>query len=398
MSTPANAAFVLIAFSEPWRVDQLGQLVGGLRPGLRIVKVHDGYAALAACKRELPRLLIADGELDGLDGCALVRELRRRAPVQQLACILISERMDRASVRAALPLGLAAYLGKPCDLDGLRLRLEKLLPQSEDGRSAHVPLADTLAAFLERMRKSNPGAPLLESLQAAVTECLNAADKNLGMLEEQFSRDPQITARLISVANSAGQHQGVASQTLTQALPRLGVRRTLDLVLEMTLQRNAQLADPRLAQLALGISEDALRAARLASWIARRLKLDINLCYTAGLLHSLGELALLRSLQNWLDNSGEVRDEALPTLLQEHAAGFGSSLRIQWRLPLGLRQAIAGYYGLGAEVFTREALVLNLTGLLLALPADASPLSLAGERSARLLRVDPQLLISAPRS
>jgi DNA-binding response OmpR family regulator len=208
VSTPANAAFVLIAFSEPWRVDQLGQLVGGLRPGLRIVKVHDGYAALAACKRELPRLLIADGELDGLDGCALVRELRRRAPVQQLACILISERMDRASVRAALPLGLAAYLGKPCDLDGLRLRLEKLLPQSEDGRSAHVPLADTLAAFLERMRKSNPGAPLLESLQAAVTECLNAADKNLGMLEERFSRDPQITARLISVANSAGQHQG----------------------------------------------------------------------------------------------------------------------------------------------------------------------------------------------
>jgi len=387
----------LIAFSEPWRADQLGQLVASLRPGLRIVQVHDGYAALAACKRELPRLLIADGELDGLVGRALLRELRRRAPTQQMACILISERMDRVSVRAALPLGLAAYLGKPCDLDDLRQRLNKLLPQSAGGGSAHAPPTDTLAAFLERMRKSNPGAPLLESVQAAISECLNAADRNLSMLEEQLSCDPQITARLISVANSAGQHQGSTSQTLAQALPRLGVRRTLDLVLEMTVQRNAQLADPRLAQLALGISGQALRAAKLAGWLARRLKLDASLCYTAGLLHNLGELALLRSLQNWLDNGGELRDEELPSLLQEHAAGFGSSLRIQWRLPLGLRQAIAAYYGLGSEVFTREALVLNLTGLLLALPADASPDILAEVRSVRLLRVDPQLLATAPR-
>lgn len=395
--TLANASFVLIAFSEPWRAEQLEQLIGSLRPGLRIVQVHDGYAALAACKRELPRLLIADGELVGLDGRALLRELRRRVPTQRLACILISERMDRASVRAALPLGLAAYLGKPCDLDDLRQRLDKLLPQSAGGRSAHAPPTDTLATFLERMRKSNPGAPLLESVQVAISECLNASERNLGMLEEQFCRDPQITARLISVANSAGQHQGTASQTLAQALPRLGVRRTLDLVLEMTVQRNAQLADPRLAQLALGISEQALRVAKLAGWLARRLKLDINLCYTAGLLHNLGELALLRSLQSWLEAGGELQDEDLPLLLRERAAGFGSSLRIQWRLPLGLRQAIAAYYGLGSEVFTREALVLNLTGLLLTLPAEASPASLVDARSVRLLRIDPQLLTAAPR-
>lgn len=395
--TLANASFVLIAFSEPWRAEQLEQLIGSLRPGLRVVQAHDGYAALAACKRELPRLLIVDGELDGLDGRALLRELRCRTPTQQLPCILISERMDRLSVRAALPLGLAAYLGKPCDLDDLRRRLDKLLPQSAGDHSVHTPSTDTLAAFLERMRKSNPGTPLLASVQVAVNECLNASERNLGMLEKQFSRDPQIIARLISVANSVGQHQGGTSQTLAQALPRLGVRRTLDLVLEMTLQRNAQLADTRLAQLAQGISEHALRVAKLAGWLARRLKLDINLCYTAGLLHNLGELALLRSLQSWLEAGGELQDEDLPLLLRERAAGFGSSLRIQWRLPLGLRQAIAAYYGLGSEVFTREALVLNLTGLLLTLPAEASPASLVDARSVRLLRIDPQLLTAAPR-
>lgn len=398
MPISANASFVLIAFGEPWRADQLGRLVASLRPQLRTVKVHDGYAALAACKRERPLLLIADGELIGLDGRSLLREIRRRAPSRQLPCILISERMDRASVRAALPLGLAAYLGKPCDLDDLRQRLDKLLPHAAGSRAGQALPADTLATFLERMRKSNPGAPLLESVRTAVGASMNAAELNLGVLEEQFSRDPQVTARLISVANSAGQHQAGSCQTLAQALQRLGVRLSLDLVLEMAVQGSAQLADPRLAQLALVISEHALRTAKLAGWLARRLKLDVSLCYTAGLLHNLGELALLRSLQIWLDSGGELPDEELPALLQEQAAGFGSALRIQWRLPLGLRQAIAAYYGLGAEVFTREALVLNLTGLLLGLPADASPEILAEVRSVRLLRIDPQLLISAPRS
>ena len=397
MPTSANASFVLVAFGESWRADQLGRLIGSLRPQLRVVKVHDGYAALAACKRERPLLLIADGELDGLDGRSLLREIRRRAPSAQLPCILISERMDRASVRAALPLGLAAYLGKPCDLDDLRQRLDKLLPPADRGTAGEAPAPDTLPAFLERMRKSNPGAPLLETVRTAVGESLNAAERDLAVLEEQFSRDPQVTARLISVANSAGQHQGGSCQTLAQALQRLGIRRTLDLLLEMAVQGNALLADPRLAQLAFDISEHALRAARLAGWLARRLKLDTSLCYTAGLLHNLGELALLRSLQIWLDNGGELQDAQLPALLQEHAAGFGSSLRIQWRLPLGLRQAIAAYYGLGAEVFTREALALNLTGLLLGLPADASPEILAEVRSVRLLRIDPKLLNDAPR-
>lgn len=396
MLQPANAPFVLIAFSEPWRADQFGQLVASLRPRLRVIKVRDGYAALAACKRGLPRLLIVDGELDGMDGRSLLRELRRRAPAQRMACIFISARMDRASVRAALPLGLAAYLGKPCDLDDLRRRLDNLLP-SAGGHLTSVLPAETLDAFLERVRKSNPGAPLLPELQAAVGDWMNAAERNLSILEEQFARDPQVTARLISVANSVGQHQAASCQTLAQALHRLGVRRSLELVLEMAVQSSAQLADARLAQLAVAHSAQAQRAARLAGWLARRLKLDVSLCYTAGLLHNLGELALLRSLQGWLDDGGCLDDAELPALLQAHSAGFGSSLRIQWRLPLGLRQAIAGYYGLGPAMLSREALVLNLTGLLLALPEDVTVETLAGERSVRLLRIDPLLLAGAPR-
>ncbi len=56
---------------------------------------------------------------------------------------------------------------------------------------------------------------------------------------------------------------------------------------------------------------------------------------------------------------------------------------------------ISAYYALGAGVLRREALVLNVTRLLL--PEGAEPASLASERTVRLLRIDPDLLARAPR-
>jgi hypothetical protein len=48
-------------------------------------------------------------------------------------------------------------------------------------------------------------------------------------------------------------------------------------------------------------------------------------------------------------------------------------------------------------VLRREALVLNVTRLLVELPEGAEPASLASERTVRLLRIDPDLLARAPR-
>lgn len=203
-----------------------------------------------------------------------------------------------------------------------------------------------------------------------------------------FARDPQITARLIAAANSAAQHQGAPCQTLSQALPRLGLARTLNLVLGMAVQRNALLSDPRLAELA--------SSAELARWLAGELNLDAELCFTAALLHNIGELALLRSLQDWQDAGGTLRDEDIHNSFQQRAASFGSALRIRWRLPFGLRELIAAFYNLGSGVFSREALVLNLVCQVLRLRSNQSPKELRDERCVRMLRLDLSLLERIP--
>ncbi|WP_271104303.1 HDOD domain-containing protein [Pseudomonas tohonis] len=397
MPAHAKVPEILIAEADPWTADLLAQLVLDVRGDASLVRVTDTQAALARCKRRLPDLVIADGELQGGGGLELLRQLRRHPRTPVLPFILISEKVDASSVRAALPLAPSAYLGKPFNAEGLRQRLGTLLPGADQGRSAVAPLlVGTLREYLDSVREEGQGAPLLSDVRDAVSQCLQASDVDLRDLDDVFSRDPQITAKLIAAANSAAHHLGVPCQTLGQALHRLGVTRVLNLVLGMALERNARLHDPRLAELAEIAWKSSQRSAELGYWMASELDLDAELCYTAGLLHNMGELALLRSLQDWQDAGGELGDEELLETLRKRAASFGSALRIRWRLPFGLRELVAAFYGLGAGVFSREALAMNLCAGLLRLPVGQDVGALLEERAARLLRLDPNLLRRLP--
>ena len=398
MTALANAPEILIAEADPWTADLLVQLVLDVRADARVIRVTDGEAALAKCKRRLPALVIADGDLPGLDGLELLRQLRRHPRTPALPFILISSRLDASSVRAARPLAPAAYLAKPFNAEQLRQRLLGILGSAAASETAIAAplLVDSLDDYLNAVREEGQGAPLLASVRDSVSQCLNGDDSDLRELEEVFARDPQITARLIAAANSAAQHQGAPCQTLSQALPRLGLARTLNLVLGMAVQRNALLSDPRLAELASSAWDSAQRSAELARWLADELQLDAELCFTAALLHNIGELALLRSLQDWQDAGGVLRDEDIHQSFQQRAASFGSALRIRWRLPFGLRELIAAFYNLGSGVFSREALVLNLVCQVLRLRSNQSPKELRDERCVRMLRLDLSLLERMP--
>ncbi|VXB11730.1 Histidine kinase [Pseudomonas sp. 8AS] len=397
MTAPATAPEILIAEANPWTADLLAQLVLDVRRDAVVTRVADGQAALARCRRKLPDLVIADGELAILDGVELLRQVRRHPRTPALPFILISRHTDARSVRAALPLAPTAYLAKPFNAELLRQRLQGLL-QGSGPAPAYPPalLVSDLQQYLDDVREAGQGAPLLGDLRDAVARSLQASEASLGELEQEFARDPQITARLIAAANSAAEHRGAASQTLAQSLHRLGVARSLNLVLGLAIQRNARLQDPRLSELAGHTGQQAQHSAELAFWLAGRLGLDAELCYTAGLLHNIGELALLRCLQDWLDAGGELSSEQIDSALHQRAASYGSALRIRWRLPFGLRELIAAYYGLGNGVFSREALVLNLSAELLALPAGQGPEQAAQCRAASMLRLPTALLGQVP--
>ena len=388
---------VLIAEADPWSRDLLKHVLLNVRCDARLDLCADGQQALSLLTDVPYDLAIVDWELPGIDGLSVLRSVRQRKRNPPLPFILMSNRNDSASVREAIPLAPTAYLTKPLNMESLTERLQGLLLNAGEEVFCEVPtLAPgmTLSVFLERRREQTDGAPLMTDVQVAVKRSLNPNGLDLKLLEEEIRTDPQITAVLIAAANSAAQHHGAAVQTLGQALHRLGTGQSMNLILGLALKRSAKLSDPCLADYAERYWGLSLHTAEYARTLARLLDLDQERCYCAGMLHRLGDLALLRCLQEWKQAGGELDEwEEVGDALAEFGAAYGSALRTRWRLPLELRELIASVYQLGGGVYSREALVMNMAAQMARLTEHEGIEELAKSRTARLLKIGlPELM------
>ncbi|WP_028624126.1 HDOD domain-containing protein [Pseudomonas sp. Ant30-3] len=388
---------VLIAEADPWSRDLLKQVLLNVRCDARLDVCADGHEALARLAQNSYDLVIVDWELPGVDGLSVLRSVRQRKHSPPLPFILMSSRNDSASVREALPLAPTAYLTKPLNMEGLTQRLQGLLLNAGEEVFCAVPALAagmTLSVYLERRREITDGAPLMMDVQRAIQRSLNPAGLDLTKLYDETRSDPQITAVLVAAANSAAQHHGKAVQTLSQALHRLGSGQSMNLILGLALKRSARLSDPFLADYAERYWGLSLHTAEYARKLARLLDLDQDRCYCAGMLHRLGDLALLRCLQEWKQAGGELDErEEVGNALAEFGAGYGSELRTRWRLPLELRELIAAVYQLGGGVYSREALVMNMAAQLALLTEHEGIEELARSRTARLLKIGlPELM------
>jgi len=387
VSNPPTAPCVLIAEGDPWVRDMLKDMLLSVRCDARLHVCANGHEALSALASQ-PDLIIAARELPGIDGLDLLRSVRAKR--RSLPFILISSRSDVASVREALPLAPTAYLSKPLNAELLRQRLEEQLLGAGEAVACPVPALRpgiTLSRFLEDHRSTADGGPLLADVKQAIKHALNPEGLNLKALEEEIRNDPQITAVLIAAANSAALHRDGAVQTLLQALNKLGTTQSMNLIMGLALKRSARLSDPLLSRHAEHFWGLSLHTAEYAASLARSMELDQERCYCAGLLHCLGDLALLRCLQEWSLAGGELDEDAVQLSLNEYGAAYGSALRTRWRLPLELRELIASVYQLGGGGYSRENLILNLAGQLARLPAEQGLEQLAESKTARLLRV-----------
>ncbi|MEO1174297.1 MAG: HDOD domain-containing protein, partial [Myxococcota bacterium] len=106
-------------------------------------------------------------------------------------------------------------------------------------------------------------------------------------LLEPLSRDPALTARVISLANSAFYARAVPVDTIELAAARVGVRRVRQLVLMQSVS-NA-LVDEESAPLLVQIWQRSVAVAYVAESLAEEVDPDhSDRSFAAGLLHDLG--------------------------------------------------------------------------------------------------------------
>jgi CheY-like chemotaxis protein len=86
---------------------------------------EEGLRRLAEFGPELI-VILSDINMPGMDGLALLREIKQRRP--ELPVLMVTAYGDEERMRTAEALGAAAFLAKPVDFERLKQRLAELAP------------------------------------------------------------------------------------------------------------------------------------------------------------------------------------------------------------------------------------------------------------------------------
>jgi len=111
---------ILIVDDDEQLRDMLTQYLSNY--GYRVLSAQDGPAAVSLAERERPHLIVLDLDMPGMDGVEVLRALRAKRYAGGV--MLLTGVQDEKSLKEALDLGSIDIVGKPADLERIRLAIE----------------------------------------------------------------------------------------------------------------------------------------------------------------------------------------------------------------------------------------------------------------------------------
>jgi DNA-binding response OmpR family regulator len=99
---------------------------------LTVTAVGTGGDALAACREVMPRLVLLDITMPGMNGLEVCREIRSDEKLRDLPIIIMTARAQASDVAAGIEAGADTYIIKPFGPIELREHVEALLDRSQN--------------------------------------------------------------------------------------------------------------------------------------------------------------------------------------------------------------------------------------------------------------------------
>ena len=123
--------------------------------GLHVSVAGDGPAAVAACEREQPDLVVLDVMLPGFDGLEVCRRIQARRPVPVL---MLTARGDETDLLVGLGVGADDYLSKPFSMRELVARVHALLRRADRASQSDAVLVGDVRVDLRERRVEVDGS------------------------------------------------------------------------------------------------------------------------------------------------------------------------------------------------------------------------------------------------
>lgn len=226
----------------------------------------------------------------------------------------------------------------------------------------------------------------LPSLPAVVMELLGSIDQediDISVLAKKVSADQALTAKTLRLANSSAFGLQVKATTIQQAMTYLGFQSTRNLIMAAAMTgcfpsgRCPSFDDKAFWRLSIA-------TAACARVLARHMRFNQDVAFTAGLLHGIGRLVLVTRFPEQYDAvlrerkrlDGDLLDTERAVLGVDHLLA-GAALAEHWQFSGTMQQAIAFYHAPetpGAGFLATIVHVANAVAHALDLAGDADEL------------------------
>jgi CheY-like chemotaxis protein len=97
------------------------------KSGYTVVEASDGVEALRNARASKPDLIILDLHMPGLDGFAVVREIRLDHDLALTPVMALTASAMQGDRERAISAGFTSYIAKPIQLSMLRSEVERML-------------------------------------------------------------------------------------------------------------------------------------------------------------------------------------------------------------------------------------------------------------------------------
>jgi DNA-binding response OmpR family regulator len=337
---------VLIVDDDPLIAELLTSLVEGLYRDADVVVAETRAEAVSLWQERSPELMILDWQLPDGSGVDALRDMRARGA--SMPVIMVTRRSDRKSVLAAAKYGLAGFISKPFNVETVLERLRAVLPpeSSERDSNADGGVAATFVGALESGIKN--GVQLSSTLDISQVLEMREGMDNLTVAQVERAWRPHATlqTRLIDLANSAAfRSDKNPVNALSDALRVLGMPVAMDVALVMSLSDLSELKTPFLRKRATRLDRRSLTLATTAVLLARDAGIDDAGCFAAGMLHAIGEFAVISLAQQWMNRGHELDEISFEQALTTHSARLAGALKARWHFTVELKQMIGAVYG-----------------------------------------------------
>lgn len=229
------------------------------------------------------------------------------------------------------------------------------------GDSMDPIMAQIKVGVKNAVSQENFDIPLLPHVASQVLQMANNPKAGLPEIEALVKQDQVIAAKIIKTANSPFYRGMQNIVSLREAMSRMGLKALKDIVFSLSLHSKIfkiKGFEPVLAK----IWDHSVACAAIAQHLAKKLSIDSDQAFIAGLLHDIGKPVLIQVVADYEENQKKLMaqkakkefkpfDESkwnmeklneilLPLVFDEYHAIVGALVASKWKLPNSICEVV----------------------------------------------------------